>query len=197
VAKKAAKANAKNTSWKAKRASLADSIAFGTAGWFQTKACSGLANVINEDAAKFVIAELINSSHRFRADISRKPANWPKHSKKRLDIRLSGLSTGSTGAYGFVEVKWPKSAIAGWDVARLQIIQDAVRVLSAQTANLNAAFVVVGCDTEAIDKLFNRPHNDPAIELTRTRFHALFPQHVDHVGHITLAHLISNYSPSR
>ena len=182
--KKAAKGKA---SWTAKRTTLANAIAFGVAGWFQLKACSGLADAINEDAAKFVIAETINSSHRFRADVSKRPTNWPKKSKKRLDIKLSGLSTNFTGSYGYVEVKWPKAGVAAWDVARLQIVQDAVRVLSAESANLNAAFVVIGCSSDAIYKLFTRPQTRASLELTRTTFGNLFPQNSGAVGNVTLS----------
>jgi|GEM_PF-3923168 len=183
------------SSWTDRRRKLAESIAYGTAGWLQTKACEGLTGAMSEDAAKFIVAEIINASHRFQAAVSKRPRNWPNKSKHRIDIAIEGRSSENSGdPYGFAELKWPRSSTTNdWVKARLQIVQDAVRVLTANTANLNARFVVLGADEKALAKLFTDKQKKDALEESRNAFASLFPKTAGQQGELLKTQLQTTF----
>jgi hypothetical protein len=181
--------------WTADRAKLADRLASGLAGWLQTKACEDVEHAIGEDAARFVCAEIINAQHRFRAALSEKPSNWDAKSKERLDIKLLGARAKANAktAYGFIELKWPILETTDWKGTRRMIVEDAVRVLSATTANLNASFMILGVIGKVEDRLFDKTHKKPDLEDSRQRFAKLFVRATGSTGSLSLAELQATF----
>jgi hypothetical protein len=154
------------------RTEFAERISSGLAGWLQQLAAQNLETQVGEDAARVEVVRMISAQRAYVPDTSLRPTNWPVETKKRLDIAVLGRKQGAEGWYGAIELKWPGQA---FDVAatRQRIIEDAVRVAFASTANLGANLLILGGTSHALAKLFDNAHTAPGRELQRTRFAAL------------------------
>lgn len=153
---------------------LAERIAGGLAGWQQLQAAQGLLGLEGEDTAQSIIAQIINADGRYVVQVSQRPTNWPTSSKLRMDISLTGTSTGATGWYGGIEVKWPGESVA-LDGVREAVVQDACRLLAIDTQGLNAKFLVLGGSEQVLTRLFDTPHPRAAdSEAKRAAFQSLF-----------------------
>ena len=139
------------------RIEFAERIAAGLSGWFQQLAAQELDSQVGEDAARVELVRTISSLRQYVPETSKRPTNWPKGTRKRIDIAVMGRSETATGWYGAIELKWPGK---NFDVAttRQKIVEDAVRIIFADTANLNARFVVLGGTKESLDVLFDKNH---------------------------------------
>lgn len=180
--------------WTAKRKKLAQQIASGLAGWYQLQAAQNLSGLGGEDSARFVLAQVVNAQQRYQVQTSQRPTNWPDSSKLRMDIQLIGTSAGAAGWYGAVEVKWPGSSFAA-DQVRLALVQDAVRLLSVATQNLNARLLVLGGSKDALHKLFEKTHpNAPASEQKRTMLGTLLPRTVGTTASEKFSDVIATFS---
>lgn len=146
-------------SWKVimPRTDFAERLAAGLAGWLQQLAAQDLEDEVGEDAARVELVRMISAQRTFVPKRSQRPLNWPKTSRQRIDIAVLGRSDGAAGWYGAIEAKWPRRNI-DQSQARLQIVQDAIRVAFASTSNLNARFLVVGGCSQALSRVFDDPH---------------------------------------
>jgi hypothetical protein len=136
------------------RKELAERVADGLAGMMQLHAAQDLHGLHGEDTARFTMIQIIRAQAQWRSLTSQKPTNWKDGAKARVDVALLPWNSKSTW-YGLVELKWPQDNV---EAKRVDIIQDAVRVASAATGNMNAKFVIVGCTSDFEKKLFELPH---------------------------------------
>ena len=172
------------------RKEFAERLAAGLAGWFQQLGAQMLHAQVGEDAARVELVRMISSLRQFVPETSKRPTNWPTSTKKRIDVAVLGRSENATGWHGAIELKWPSVNV---DIVktRHKIVEDAVRVIFSQTANLNANFVILGGTTEALTKLFDTSHpqsNDA--ESQRAAFGDLFSRDINSpAGRLTNANL--------
>lgn len=163
-------------SWGEQRKDLAERIAAGLAGWFQLQGAQRLAKLSAEDTARLLVAQVVQAQGRYRVDVSKPATNWPTKCGKRIDIAILGSSEHAVGWYGAIEVKWVPEA-RSVDQVRNQIVEDAVRLASAETGNLNAKFLVVGGTKQGLDALFDKEHTQSvAAENQRVAFCRLLPR---------------------
>ena len=148
-----------------KRDELATSIAGGLGGWLQMQAVQKLSHLSGEDSARLVVCQIIRAQANYVPIVSALPQNWG-NTKKRVDIALKGRAQGSSGWYGAIEVKWPGVA-TDWHIARLTIVQDVMRLVFIETANLNAKFMVVGGSSETLQLLFDKVHPESRVREDR------------------------------
>ncbi len=156
------------------RREFAERIAASLAGWFQQLAAQQLDTQVGEDAARVELVRTISALRQYVPETSQLPTNWPQGTKKRIDIAVMGRSENAAGWYGVLELKWPGK---NFDPAatRQRIVEDAVRVVFTDTANLNARFVVLGGTTASLKLLFDRRHpSAQKKEDQRTAFGELF-----------------------
>jgi hypothetical protein len=156
------------------RTQLAERIAAGLGGWFQQLAAQDLEHQVGEDAARVELVRMISAQRSYIPDTAQRPTNWPPETKKRIDIAILGKKSGAQGWYGAIELKWPGFS---FDVGatRQLIVEDAVRVSFAKTSNLCANFLILGGSTNALHKLFDKPHASAATkENKRVAFCTLF-----------------------
>lgn len=156
------------------RQEFAVRISSGLAGWFQQLAAQGLEEQVGEDAARVELVRMISAQRAYVPDTSQRPTNWPADTKKRIDIAVLGRRTNAIGWYGAIELKWP---VTEMDVKQVRhaIVEDAVRVAFAKTANLCANFLIVGGTKKALSKLFDKEHlTAKQSEQQRRHFNALF-----------------------
>lgn len=175
------------------RTEFAERISSGLAGWLQQLAAQNLEDQVGEDAARVELVRMISAQRAFVPDTSLRPTNWPVETRKRLDIAVLGRRLGAEGWYGAIELKWPGQE---FDVAatRQKIVEDIVRVAFARTANLGANFLILGGTTNAIEKLFDRPHTAVVRESQRNRFNELLHRDLAHaVGSLTNATLNATF----
>ena len=166
------------------RTEFAERISSGLAGWLQQLAAQNLEAQVGEDAARVELVRMISAQRAFVPDTSLRPTNWPEATKKRLDIAVLGRRSNAVGWYGAIELKWPGQE---FDVVatRQRIVEDAVRVAFADTANLCANFLILGGTTHALDKLFDKQHTVVAREMQRTRFNTLLSRtHATPIGNL-------------
>lgn len=156
-----------------RRDALAQRVCSGLAGWLQFVASQRAAHVLGENAAKLALAQIATAVGSYTIHASAKPPNWGS-TKKRIDIALLPWKWRATTWYGAIEIKWPSSRN---DVAKVreQVLQDAMRLASVKTANLNARFLVLGGNNAALKKLFHTRHNKAkGQEYKRRQFAGLF-----------------------
>lgn len=177
AAKKKTSAATKKGKWTRRRKELAQRIAEGLAGWFQLQGALSLETLPGEDSARFVASQIVQASGRYSVRTSRRPNNWPKNDKRRMDVAILGVSEGATGWYGVIEAKWPGSNFAVM-ATRLAIVQDCIRLASTATANLNGRLLVIGGSDASIEKLFVKAHNKQNLEAARCFFDTLLPRTV-------------------
>jgi hypothetical protein len=144
-----------------KRDELAQRIAGGLAGWLQQIAAQNYQDMHGEDTAQFVAAQIISAQHRWEVRLSEKVPGWGSSAKARIDVGLLPWKDEAKTWYGAIEIKWPGSAM-DVDATRESIVQDIARVISVKTANLKAAFLVLGGSAEALSLLFDKPHPQAA-----------------------------------
>lgn len=154
------------------RTRLASHVAAGLGGWFQLHVTQNLHGSSGEDAARFVVAQIVNAQGRYAPVISQLPPNWG-NSKKRIDVALRTRSSGANSWYGAIEIKWPGASFDPHQI-RLSAVQDAMRLAFICTTNLNALFLVIGGTHASLDTLFDKPHTAPERESRRMAFIDLF-----------------------
>jgi hypothetical protein len=175
------------------RTEFAERISSGLAGWLQQLAAQNLEAQVGEDAARVELVRMISAQRAFVPDTSLRPTNWPEATKKRLDIAVLGRRSNAVGWYGAIELKWPGQA---FDVSatRQRIVEDAVRVAFADTANLCINFLILGGTTHALEKLFDETHTAAARETQRTRFNTLLSRnHAAPIGNLPNAELNESF----
>jgi hypothetical protein len=175
------------------RTEFTEKITAGLAGWLQQLAAQNLESQVGEDAARVEVVRMISAQRAFIPDTSLKPINWPQDTKKRIDIAVLGRRTNAEGWYGAIELKWPNYSISVEQV-RQTIVEDAVRVAFAETANMCANLVVIGGTTAALEKLFDKTHSNSRLENQRVKFSELLPRTKSTKGMLTNA-LLNQYFP--
>ncbi|HUU83663.1 MAG TPA: hypothetical protein VM243_09185 [Phycisphaerae bacterium] len=150
----------------ADRIDLAERIAFGLGGWFQTLACQSIAGQAGENAAKLTAVQLLNAQNAYVPESSARPLNWG-NTRLRIDIAIKGPTPAAKGWYGAIEIKWPGAKV-DLDQTRAAIVQDALRLSFVETANIRANLLVVGGESKVFQALFDKPHpRAPASEQKR------------------------------
>lgn len=139
------------------RTELAERVASGVAGWFQQLAAQSLEAQVGEAAARVEVVRMISAQRQFIPETSARPTNWPRSTKKRVDIGVLGKSAGTKGWYAAIEIKWPTEAV---DVVSLRhsIVEDIARVAFSKTANLCGNYLIIGGTEGALTKLFDASH---------------------------------------
>lgn len=176
------------------RTDFAERLAAGLAGWLQQLAAQDLEDEVGEDAARVELVRMISAQRTFVPKRSQRPVNWPTTSKQRVDIAVLGRSNGAAGWYGAIEAKWPRKNI-DQSQARLQMVQDAIRVAFASTSNMNARFLVLGGCSPAISRVFDAPHpRADAKEHQRQSLSRLFSRDLSRPsGRLANGELLSNF----
>lgn len=147
------------------RKALASDIASGLAGWLQLQIVQRLGELSGEDAARLVVAQVVNAQGRYKPATSQLPRNWGS-TKKRIDIALKGRSDSAALWYGAIEIKWAGLS-SDLDAVRLALVQDVMRLAFIKTANLNAHFLVLGGSTAGLLRLFDDRHRQAAARESR------------------------------
>ena len=156
------------------RKEFAERISAGLAGWLQQLAAQDLEGYVGEDAARVELVRMIGAQKTFVPATSKRPTNWPKSTKRRIDIAVLGKSADAKGWYGAIELKWPGVSINVRET-RHQIVEDAIRVAFSTTANLSANFLVLGGTATTIANLFDTAHpQSQEAEDQRVDFNRLF-----------------------
>ena len=135
---------------------MALDLAAGLSGWLQLQTVQRLGDSSGEDSARLIATQIVNAQGRYAPAVSALPNNWGS-TKKRVDMALRGRSDSATGWYGAIEIKWPGTSFDP-HLLRLDIVQDAVRLGFIETGNDNARFLLLGGSTDAMSKLFDKPH---------------------------------------
>jgi hypothetical protein len=176
------------------RTTFAERLAAGLTGWFQQLAAQDLHAEVGEDAARVELVRMISAQRTFVPETSKRPLNWPKDDKRRVDVAVLGRRDGALGWYGAIELKWPgtKNDVAG---LRTDMVQDAIRVAFSETANMNARFFVLGGSDVAITRVFDKSHTTAVTkEAQRVAFSSLFSRDLKAPeGHLTSTELLSRF----
>jgi hypothetical protein len=85
-----------------------------------------------------------------------------------VDVALKARSAGAETRYGAIEIKWPGAAFDPHQ-ARLQAVQDAMRLTFINTNVLNVHFLLIGGSSESLSRLFDTPHPNAADREDRRR----------------------------
>lgn len=167
---------------------LANQIAAGLAGWHQLQVVQKLGDLAGEDTARSLLAQIINAQGRFKPATSQLPENWGV-TKRRIDIALLGRSEDPKSWYGAIEIKWPGSSFDP-HLVRESVVQDVARLAFINTSNLNAKFLIIGGNTDAMELLFDSPHNATDREERRLGFNELLSRDLaspsGHLNHSAL-----------
>lgn len=150
-------------------------ISSGLAGWLQNLVAQNLDSLHGEDAARFELIRILNAQSQWRIATSQRPLNWSTDRKDRLDIAILPWQQNPKTWYGAIEIKWPSES-RDWGQERAKIIQDAVRLASIKTANLNASLLVIGGACDPISSLFDTPHTKSEKDDIRAKFTSIFPR---------------------
>lgn len=151
------------------RRQLAERIAFGLGGWFQTLASQSIHDQAGEDAAKLMAIQILNAQKAYVPRANACPPNWG-NARQRIDIAIQGRTSRAVGWYGAVEMKWPGRRVDA-DQTREAIVQDALRLSFVDTASPCANLLVVGGPTDTFELLFERRH--PRAHLSENKRDAL------------------------
>jgi hypothetical protein len=168
---------------------IAEKLAFGLGGWFQSLLCQNLHGMAGEDAARVAALQILNAQNRYTPLTSRRPVDWPSQSKQRVDIALKGV--GSKIWYGAIEMKWPRRVAIR--KTRSEIVEDAARVAFVKTTNHRVNLLLLGATAEVIEKLFDKRHAERGLERQRMASCQLLPRLVGALGHLTNADLKTEF----